>query len=88
MRRDPSSGAAPIGPCIADFACYGARLVVELDGSHHAGSARDLTRDAWRRRDGYRLLRVWNNDLTGNADGVLAAIRAALPDSAGVRTMR
>ncbi len=74
MRRDPSSGAA--------------RPLLPQGGSHHAGSARDLRRDAWLRRDGYRVLRVWNNDLTGNADGVLAAIRAALPDSAGVRTMR
>ena len=37
----------PLGPYIADFACRKAKLVVEIDGSQHAGSERDLLRDQW-----------------------------------------
>ena len=34
----------PIGPFFADFACRDAMLIVELDGSRHAGSRRDELR--------------------------------------------
>ena len=63
---------------IADFLCYEARLVVELDGSQH-GEAIDYDgkRDADLARLGYRTLRIWNNDVNGNLDGVLEAIRSA-----------
>lgn len=37
----------PIGPYIADFVCYEARLVIEADGGQHADSASDAARDAW-----------------------------------------
>src|SRR5690606_19028395 len=29
----------PIGPYIADFVCYAARVIIELDGSQHIDSA-------------------------------------------------
>ena len=67
-----------IGPYVADFACYDARLIVELDGSQHAESRRDTVRDRWFADDGYRVLRIWNNDLTRNRTGVLEAIWSAL----------
>jgi len=68
----------PIGTYVADFVCYDARLIIELDGSQHVDSAHDRKRDAWLSDDGYRVLRVWNNDLTHNEAGVLEAIWAAL----------
>jgi very-short-patch-repair endonuclease len=68
----------PIGPYIADFVCYGRRLIIELDGSQHADSPTDVTRDAYLAREGFRILRVWNNELIENRDGVLEAILAAL----------
>ncbi len=71
----------PVGPYIADFACHSARLIVELDGSQHAESAYDAIRDAELARHGYRVLRVWNDDLTDNRDGVLTAIWHALEES-------
>ncbi|MBK8083523.1 MAG: endonuclease domain-containing protein [Devosia sp.] len=70
----------PIGPYIVDFVCFEARLIVELDGSQHAENARDRLRDDWLARDGYRVLRVWKNDLTDNRDGVLTAIWHALEE--------
>ncbi len=70
----------PIGPYIVDFVCFEARLIVELDGSQHAENARDRLRDDWLARDGYRVLRLWNNDLTDNRDGVLTAVWHALEE--------
>jgi very-short-patch-repair endonuclease len=64
----------PIGRYIVDFMCPTAMLIVELDGSQHAESTRDEVRDAWLAAAGYRILRVWNNELTHNRDGVLEAI--------------
>jgi very-short-patch-repair endonuclease len=68
----------PIGPFIADFVCYDAKLVVELDGSQHAEDSTDAARDAELTRRGFRVLRVWNSELSQNRDGVLEAIFAAL----------
>jgi very-short-patch-repair endonuclease len=74
----------PIGPYIADFICYEARLVVELDGSQHAESKRDAVRDRWFADNGYRVLRIWNSDLTDNKLGVLDAIWAAVTEGRDV----
>jgi len=71
----------PIGPFVADFACMAARLVIELDGSQHATEAHKITderRTRWLESEGYRVIRVWNNDLTNNMDGVLETVYAAL----------
>ena len=68
----------PIGRFIVDFICYEARLVVEVDGSQHAESARDEMRDKWLFSQGFRVLRFWNKDVLENEDGVVMAILAAL----------
>jgi very-short-patch-repair endonuclease len=83
LRRRQLNGAyfrkqCPIGPYIADFACLDAKLIIELDGSQHADSASDASRDAWLTRHGYRTLRFWNNDVLQNMEGVIIAITAAL----------
>ncbi|MGB3865695.1 MAG: DUF559 domain-containing protein [Xanthobacteraceae bacterium] len=69
---------ATIGPYFADFACHTNRLVIEVDGGQHAGSAVDATRTADLEARGYRVLRFWNNDVLGNIDGVLEVIIDAL----------
>lgn len=67
-----------IGSYIADFFCAEAKLVVELDGSQHSDAdAYDTRRDASLAEAGYRTLRFWNNDVTGNLDGVLETILSA-----------
>ena len=67
----------PIGPHVADFACRGARLVIELDGGQH-GPEKDAARTALIETYGYRVIRFWNNDVLENTDGVLEAIRHEL----------
>ncbi len=69
----------PIGPYIADFACLSEKLLIELDGGHHAQrSSHDTKRDRYLQDRGYKVLRVWNNDVFGNCFGVLERIHAAL----------
>ena len=72
---------APLGPFIADFACLSARLVIELDGAQHAEDPGDKRRDAWFAANRFRVLRVWNNELTTNRNGVLDAVWHALEES-------
>jgi very-short-patch-repair endonuclease len=67
----------PIGPYFADFVCRDAKLVVELDGGQHADSAYDARRDAMMREAGYRVLRLWNNEVLGNLEGALITIARA-----------
>src|SRR5262249_50830921 len=50
---------APIGKFIADFADYGHRLVIALDGDTHAGetaASYDAKRDGFLRRQGFSVL--------------------------------
>ena len=71
----------PIDRFIADFACFSARLVIEVDGGQHnltAGAKADEQRDAYLRQHGYHVLRFWNNDVMGNLDGVMCEISNAL----------
>jgi very-short-patch-repair endonuclease len=71
----------PVGPYIADFVCREHRLIVEVDGGQHAENERDVIRDEWLRDHGYRVLRLWNNDVLQNTDGVLETIASALQDT-------
>src|SRR5206468_3735306 len=69
----------PIGPCIVDFCCVEPRLVIELDGGHHASSrSADAARNRILEGQGYRVLRFWNNEVLGNTSGVLQRIVEAL----------
>ncbi len=67
----------PVPPFVVDFACTEARLVIEVDGGQHGGP-RDAARDEALQHQGWRVLRFWNNDITTNLEGVLAAITTAL----------
>jgi len=73
----------PIGPYVVDFACLGRKLVVEVDGGQHAENQKDVVRDSYLRREGFRVLRLWNNDVLRNTDGVLEMILDALAPSPG-----
>lgn len=68
----------PVGPYIVDFMHFGARLVVEADGGQHNEDGRDVRRDAWLRRGGFRVLRFWNHDILQNTDTVLGVIWEAI----------
>ncbi len=68
-----------IDRCIVDFCCRTQRLVVEIDGGHHGDRAdQDARRTTALQAMDFRVLRFWNNDVTGNLDGVIERIREAL----------
>jgi very-short-patch-repair endonuclease len=70
----------PIGPYIADFACFSAKLIIELDCGQHADSLADAARDQDLSARGFRILRIWNNDLTHHEHSVLDAVWNALQE--------
>jgi very-short-patch-repair endonuclease len=75
----------PMGPYIVDFCCVDQKLIVELDGSQHLGSADyDAQRRMFLERNGYRVIRFWNHEVLTGMDGVLekvARFLAAVPES-------
>jgi very-short-patch-repair endonuclease len=61
----------PIGPYVADFACLGLKLIVELDGPPHDDPQQQLhdrRRDAWLRERGWHVLRFSNDLVIGGGD--------------------
>ncbi|HEY0012377.1 MAG TPA: endonuclease domain-containing protein, partial [Allosphingosinicella sp.] len=69
------------GRFIADFYCWEARLVVEVDGSQHQEQAGyDSGRDAWLNRRGLKVLRFWNDEVTGQTEAVLTKILSVLEE--------
>ena len=67
----------PLRHFIVDFASHRAKLVVEVDGGQHSEEA-DAGRTAIIEAEGYQVLRFWNNDVLGNADGCARILALAL----------
>lgn len=70
-----------IGPYIVDFACLERKLIVEVDGGQHnepKGIALDARRTEFLNRDGYCVLRFWNNDVLARTDDVIETIWSRL----------
>ena len=66
----------PIEKNIVDFVSFDKRIVIELDGGQHAEDGdRDQQRDACLARNGFSILRFWNNEVFENLEGVLEIIR-------------
>jgi len=68
----------PIGQYIADFVCLERKLIIELEGSRHAlpdEILKDKQRDAWLEKEGYAVVRFWDNEVLTNTSGVLEVIR-------------
>ena len=68
----------PIGRYYVDFVCREQRLIVEVDGGQHADNPADQIRDAYLATLGYRVFRVWNNDVLANIEGVLQTLTSEL----------
>ena len=61
----------PIGPYVADFYCAELKLVLEIDGdSHAAQEAYDAERTAYLARQGIRVLRYTNLDVSQQLAGI------------------
>lgn len=67
----------PIGCYFADFFCYRAKLVLELDGSQHYDPKHltyDAQRTAFMEAQGYYVLRLSNRDVMCQFSSVCTAI--------------
>ncbi len=73
---------APIGKFVADFACHGRRLVIEVDGEIHERLAdvalRDASRAAWLESQGYRVVRFTNRQVDADVFSVVEEIKRHL----------
>ncbi len=68
-----------IGDYIVDFCCRKAMLVIEIDGGQHAlATAKDRARTETLKKQGYTVIRFWNNDVFQDLEGVLIRIGEAL----------
>jgi len=66
-----------IGKYIVDFCCIDKKLVIELDGGHHNEEPyilQDQIRQKYIEDQGYYVLRIWNNEIDKNLDGVVDEI--------------
>ena len=66
-----------IGEYIVDFVCYENKLIIELDGSGHLAEkqiSHDVKRDKFLTDNGFRVLRIFNNDVFNNIEGVIEYI--------------
>ena len=67
----------PLGRFIVDFYASAVRLVIEIDGGVHDGSAaraRDAERDRMLNEAGLRVIRFRNCEVENNIDGVVRRI--------------
>src|SRR6266403_2587503 len=70
----------PIQNYIADFVCFSAKLIVDLDGESHDFEERqkaDQKRDAFFLSKGFQVLRFTNDQVMSNLEGVVETIRQA-----------
>jgi len=70
----------PFQSFILDFVCFEKRLIVEIDGSQHLASMRDLARETILMAEGFRIARYWNNDVLQRPSAVLEDILAKLAE--------
>jgi len=70
----------PIGRFVVDFLCLELGLIVELDGGQHLDSEADKQRDDWLNKEGYRVLRFWNNEVLKNTNAVLERVMLEIED--------
>lgn len=67
----------PIGPYIADFVCFDAKLIIELDGDQHGldqAIAYDENRSRFLEQQGFRVIRFPNHEVHRGFDSVRDAI--------------
>jgi very-short-patch-repair endonuclease len=66
-----------IGNYIVDFCCRKKKLIIEVDGGGHGEDKQikyDKVRDEYLKKEGYKIFRITNYELSTNFDGCLDAI--------------
>ncbi len=69
----------PIGKYIVDFVCLEKKFIVEVDGGqHNLQIDYDSEHNEWLERQGFRILRFWNNQVLKEIDAVKERIMEVL----------
>ncbi len=71
----------PLDGYILDFAEFGLKLIIEVDGAQHNepdASIRDARRDAHFANAGFKVIRFWNFQINQEMDGVMDHILSLL----------
>ena len=65
----------PVGKYVVDFLCCSKKIIIELDGGQHSESQEyDKIRDEFLVQEGYKVIRIWNNQIFDNIEGVMEYI--------------
>jgi very-short-patch-repair endonuclease len=65
----------PIGRYVVDFVCFSPRIVIEIDGGqHNEVTSYEERRSRFLEREGFMVLRFWNNEVLENREGVCERI--------------
>ena len=67
-----------LGNYVVDFYCAHKKLIIELDGGHHNDAAtklRDALREEYLKKEGFVILRFWNNQVDNDLESVLEQIK-------------
>ena len=81
------AGRSPFDISLPILRAHRGRLVIEVDGGQHDAEI-DAARTAIIETEGYRVIRFWNHEVLGNAEGVWTIIEAALRQSEPLPLMR
>lgn len=71
----------PIDKYITDFVCFEKKIIIELDGGQHnssLGIQKDRSRDLFFTNNGYKVIRIWNNEINQNIEGVIRKIQTEI----------
>jgi len=76
----------PIGNYIVDFVCLSHKLIIEIDGSHHMSNIDyDNMRTQTLEKNGFQVIRFWNNAVLTETDSVLEALTLTLSQTERAR---
>jgi len=71
----------PIGYYVVDFICVERKLIIEIDGGQHKtleGKKYDRRRSQFLQKQGYNVIRFWDNEVKQEMDEVLRVVNQAL----------
>ena len=74
----------PIGEYIADFVCIEKHIIIELDGGQHNSPeniAKDIERTRYLITNGFKVLRIWNNEVDNNLEGVFLELKRQIVEN-------
>jgi len=73
----------PIGNYVVDFMAPREKIIIELDGNQHNKDDNiiyDRQRDNYLKNCGFTIIRIWNNDIFSNIEGVIEHIKNIIND--------